>query len=504
MEPFRKFQHYLEQAGTTPQRLWVLLLFTLLGGVLVYWWQLLGLTTSRPVFPIDDSYITLQNALILAGQHPEHFLEAGPMSAVTSIGHTLLVSLLVRLLAPETALSIASLLGALACAAAFLGIALRSGHGLISATVIAYVGLASGYMPYHLTNGLETSWAVAAVAWCLFLAMAPARHPIALPALLAMLPFIRPELGLLSVLLGGYWLSVMRANLPVVVRGMAIWIVAGLLWIGLAHALNWPVFPDTVFAKKYYFAEGCAPTTFKTQALRDAIGSWVLPYGLILLGLVLWLRDRLGWILCGFTAIFFAVYYLSFPGALGHYEGRYMAILAPMFLWGWARLLAPAQYPQRQPVMALLVLAVVYVSVFSTPTALAYTRGANNFTSNELMTMAEWVKANIRPDARIMIHDAGVAGYTLTQPMIDLVGLKSASARNLHEHLTWPSCGVRRGEAIASLVAQEKPDYIIILNRWDKIFRISNATARTAALQPVWQRENGYNIYALTYPKQVR
>jgi len=57
--------------------------------------------------------------------------------------------------------------------------------------------------------------------------------------------------------------------------------------------------------------------------------------------------------------------------------------------------------------------------------------------------------------------------------MVDLVGLKTAAAVPLHRQLTYPSAGADRHKAINLLARQTNPDYLVVLNGWDGMFRIT-------------------------------
>lgn len=303
-----------------PRRFGVLLVYALAGFWPVYEWQSLDMGVGVPVFPVDDAYITLHNALIVAGRHQEHFIGADAFSGATSFAHTLLVAVFARWFPAETALSVTGLIGAMTYAFALVGIALRSGHGALAAGIIAFVGLASGYMSHHLTNGLETSWVLAAVAWCVYLAMEPGRHPAALAFVLAALPFLRPELGLLSVLVSVYAFHVLRPQAGRVFRAAALLAGFVLIWLGASWSFGWPLVPSTAPAKMFYFAEGCRDFSARTGSMITAIVSFLVPYGAILLGMAGLVRGRLAWVLALYALVFLAVYHANLPGALGHYE----------------------------------------------------------------------------------------------------------------------------------------------------------------------------------------
>jgi hypothetical protein len=176
-----------------------------------------------------------------------------------------------------------------------------------------------------------------------------------------------------------------------------------------------------------------------------------------------------------------------------------MAPLIPMFAYGLARLVAPDRWPDRRAVVVLLVLACLLPLSVGTKDAIALARNSRNYTRVELAPLAEWLQANIRPQAKIMLHDAGYLGYALDNPMVDMVGLKSVQAQRLHHDLTLPTCGAIRSRAVALLIALERPDYLIVLHDWEDVFRITGLAEGTAHLKTVWKREHGYTVYSMSY-----
>ena len=64
--------------------------------LLLFIWQQLDMLQSQPVFPLDDSYITLQNAQELLGS-ASAFGQPGALAGATSLIHTLLTALLLAI-----------------------------------------------------------------------------------------------------------------------------------------------------------------------------------------------------------------------------------------------------------------------------------------------------------------------------------------------------------------------------------------------------------------------
>jgi hypothetical protein len=170
-----------------------------------------------------------------------------------------------------------------------------------------------------------------------------------------------------------------------------------------------------------------------------------------------------------------------------------------MFAYGLARLVAPDRWPDRRAVVVLLVLACLYPVFYSTPKAIGVANARRDFTTRELKPLADWLEQHVSAESKIMVHDAGYLGYRLNNPMVDLVGLKTAEVIPLHQEFTWPSCGEQRPEAIARLINRERPEYLAVLEKWEEVFVIAASARSAAQLQPVWQGQHGYTVYSMRY-----
>jgi len=274
----------------------------------------------------------------------------------------------------------------------------------------------------------------------------------------------------------------------------------GAVWAGIALALGWGPIPNTVFAKKYFYASWCSPISVKLSMLQDISSLYLLPYGVVLLGIAGWLRERLGIVLVLYLGLFVVIYWTSHTGALAYYEGRYMAPLIPMLVLGLARLLPPPTPSSQRVRIALLGLVTLYPMLYSTPSAIALTGKMRAYTVDELMPLADWIDHNIPPNAPIMVHDIGFLGYAVHQPLVDLVGLKSETAMRLNRQASWPTCGGGRPKAIAALTQQERPAYLITQRPWDRVFKITESVSTVASVKLLRDSERGYSVYSLQYP----
>ena len=127
---------------------------------------------------------------------------ASALNGATSIVHLALIALLLLALPPPFALYGAMWLGVLAYALGLVRLCQVGRVPPLAAPLVVLAGLLIGQGPYQLTNGLETGLAMAAVVWALALALEDtARRSRLLAGLCGTLPFVRPELGLLGLLL---------------------------------------------------------------------------------------------------------------------------------------------------------------------------------------------------------------------------------------------------------------------------------------------------------------
>jgi hypothetical protein len=83
-----------------------------------------------------------------------------------------------------------------------------------------------------------------------------------------------------------------------------------------------------------------------------------------------------------------------------------------------------------------------------------------------------WMNANLPEGATVMVHDAGYVAYAARFPLIDLVGLKTPRASEMHRALTYPSDGKLRPDAIAKIATEFHPHYFMVWQEWDDLFHL--------------------------------
>jgi hypothetical protein len=210
--------------------------------------------------------------------------------------------------------------------------------------------------------------------------------------------------------------------------------------------------------------------------------------------LIVALRDRTGLLLSIAAGFVVTVYAWSLPGALFHNEFRYVVpILTPIGVYGFSRLAAIETWPATVAAIVLIALGCI-----TTP---GYAAG-RRADATELKNIAAWSRANLPSGAQVLVHDAGVISTVERLTPIDLVGLKTPASIDAHRRLTWPSCGVERGRAVNDIARAAKPDYLIVLNRWDEIFHFTidlerNGWELTTIKPSSKASERSYAVYRL-------
>jgi hypothetical protein len=102
----------------------------------------------------------------------------------------------------------------------------------------------------------------------------------------------------------------------------------------------------------------------------------------------------------------------------------------------------------------------------------------------------------------IMVHDAGYISLRGSQPLIDLVGLKSPSSVEAHRRYTWTAC--RRDPRALDVIARaSEAKYLVVLDDWDRIFELSAGLRRAGWSVLRADRERGatrYTVYRIAHP----
>lgn len=449
------------------------------------------------VFPLDDAYITLHNARVLhEGADPNYGVSA--LTGATSLIHLAFVALAALALPPEPAGYCVASAGILLFLAGLVRLVQREHLPALEGSAFVALGLASAAP--QLLNGLETGLAMAAVTWALLLsAYAPPSRRLALLA--GLLPFLRPELGLLSLALMARqaWLRLSaapdrRAALRSVGRDAALACAAALPWLAWSLAETGTLLPNTLGAKQAFFA--AAPPALPLG--MAAVALYVLAaLGPAAAAPLLARKDPLVPVLAAFAALFVVGFALIQPDAVGQNGSRYAYVLLPPALVSLARLAAL----RGRGTMRLLLAAQGLFCLALLSRVPAELERQQRMVRDHA-ALADWADANLPAGSRLLVHDAGMPAWRTRRPLVDLVGLKSPDSVAAHRRWTAPSGGADRFRALDAIIRRTGVSHAILLDdRPDGFWFTLGADLRRAGwrLEPVVPEAGGarYGLYRL-------
>lgn len=85
--------------------------------------------------------------------------------------------------------------------------------------------------------------------------------------------------------------------------------------------------------------------------------------------------------------------------------------------------------------------------------------------------------------------------------MIDFVGLKTPSSIDYNRVLTYGSCGIERAVAVSEIARHTMPQYLIMVDDWDRGFRITPGLRELGwDVQEITPPAN-YHVFRLTPPQ---
>ena len=184
-------------------------------------------------FPLDDAYIVqhVVDGLILGAE--SRYADSTPMTGATSPLFVLLVYALAHIF-EVTQAQLTVVIGSLV---AYLWGVYRfarvSGLSALLSALITFFALLFGHSFYQLLNGLETGLAMAVVIWTCYLFRDGYPYYRWSFVILGLMPFVRPELGVLGLVVFAYALYGVRGaansnRLALLGLGYAITGAAGL------------------------------------------------------------------------------------------------------------------------------------------------------------------------------------------------------------------------------------------------------------------------------------
>jgi hypothetical protein len=486
-------------------------LYGLVAALLFGLWGIHILRGGTPVFPVDDAYITLHSAQVLHWGRDPNYVGTPALVGITSAVHMALVAVLLFFLKPVWALDTSLWIALIAYTLGIVRLAFVLRASVWQAALLVAVGLLTAKTPHQLMNGLETGLMLAALVWTLaFASDSRERGKPALPLLCGVLPFIRPELVVVSLLLllyrgWSHWerFAARERVMQLILRDVLLVLLGAAPWVLWYWASTGHPFPSTIGAKQAFFAESCLPPSVKMGRILDSLLLFAGSVGWACVGFYLLLWTRLGRLGLLFMGAFAGAYYCRFPGALQHYEQRYLYVFLPFLLYGLASCFMARKKRLKIAATATVCLAAVQFLLLASLRWREH-RGGQRFTSVELAGTAAWCNRHLPKRATILVHDAGYIAYATRFHLVDFVGLKTPSSVRFQEQETLPTCGVGRARAVHEIALRSQARYFIMLQGWDSLYGITAGMKSLGwRLEPLRQPSppGGYTIYKMTPPQ---
>ena len=445
-------------------------------------------------------------------------------------------------LKPEWGQEVCSWLGVLVYATGLVKLGCANRASLTQTLLLITAGLIAGKTTFQLFNGLETGLAMGAVAWSLALesethlnshskietetettnegeiresspklkrfhevanqrSFTQTSYRFSL-VLLGTLPFIRPELWILTILLLAYrGFQRFRAigTLPERVGNFAIdiaFVGAGAApWLILAICNTGSPFPQTIAAKRAFFTSYWRPQFVFGAYMRFIAWNFYSQIGALFLGaLLLTLKNR-GRVVFAFLTLFALAYLSTLPGSLTWNQYRYLYLLLPMALFGFALCFQNQTIFIRRIANALL-LAGVFQAVCAYPANQQQLSVFCEFDRRELLGARDWCVENLPPESVIVIHDAGAISCETTFHLVDLVGLKTPESAEINKQIILPSNGTRRVEALETILRRSHATYLILQKNWNLVYKYTGGLKeRGWKVEPLRGEQGDYQVY---------
>lgn len=471
------------------------------------------------VFPVDDAYITLHNAVALRDGHDANYVGSAALTGATSAVHVVLIALASFVLSPERAQWAVGFAGAAAYLVGLVALCRRLGATPLTATGLVLLATIVGRSAHHLTNGLETSLAMAGTAWALALLVTPGPpKPGPLHVLLGTLPFVRPELTALVLLVLGVQASRLEraALLAAAPRALGLVALGAVPWMLVLLASTGAPLPNTVNAKKYFFAEGCVPALLKARWTALNLHLFGEKVGIFLVAATFLLLTREGLATLAFFVVFVGAYFANLPGGLSHYEGRYLYVFLPVLAFGAASGDVHGARWVRVAARVLVGLALVE-SARNLPERAQERENFERFARVELGGVATWANEHLPREAKVLVHDAGYLSWATPFQLVDLVGLKTPASVPPHRELTWGTCVAYRpapgtpdlfeqvndgrARAVERILEHEAPSHLVVLRHWNTIYQlVPRLSARGWRFGTLRENAWGYEVFTVTPP----
>ncbi|MEM9011687.1 MAG: hypothetical protein AAGE18_10700 [Pseudomonadota bacterium] len=452
-------------------------------------------------FRLDDAWIVLLNAKAL-WEGDQSFAGLPPLHGSTSLLHTLAVAALRPVLGGPLALWLLSWLALFVAGLGAMRLVRDLGGGELAAAGLALAAVTTGGIFDVLLNGLETGWAIAAVLWALLLAR---RDPLGLgtAVLLGALPFVRPELGLLSLVLGLYglrsaWIAgEWWRGLPAGARALT----TALALLALQVLLSGEPLPSTGGAKAAFFSQpGLSPTAWIPVFFYD-VGYFLGAVGVVGVAALLPI-DPVTRIGVAFSVLLLIAFGVLYPTIAGQNFGRYFYPILGAGIFALGLLLG---HPSRRgrtigATLLLVVLATnLWTMVRDAPESVALAAGKRD----GMAAVSAWLETHLPPGQPLMLHDIGYVAWATERPLIDVVGLKTPAAREAHRRHAGLGTAGQLSAVLDSLAWAEGGCFVMISNGFDRRGLMRGALPSKGWSLTLVEADGGppgYRVWALTDP----
>jgi hypothetical protein len=448
----------LERQLNVERRAVAIALTLLAAGLVIRFW--IG---GRTAFPNDDAYISQHSARFLGQAEDPSYPGSRPLTGATSLIHVLVLWMAMRVLPPLGAVEFVSWLGAAVYFFAIGQLVCSRVRQPAQQVLLVLIGCTAGSTWFHLAGGQETAWAMAGTAFLLHYAQHDdGRSPI-VAAVAGLLPWFRPDLVVLTI---GFLARRFWSNRARIIRDASIVGVLAVGYVATTWLLSGAPIPNTLSAKKEFFAYYSRPFELNALVLAVILGRWAFHFGPIVVALIVARRhptDSVGvYALLGYLLV------MTFmgPNVLEHNFFRYLhPLVVPVAVAG---LCTAANWPRRWLVASTL----IWIAL-TTPS-----RWGNYTTWKAVSTgtqaeVAAWLSRHAAPGDRVLVHDAGYLSEHTTLELYDLVGLKTPASTTLHAELTGPSAGRLRADALHRIACQVDPQWYVALNGWEWVFDLT-------------------------------
>ena len=215
--------------------------------------------------------------------------------------------------------------------------------------------------------------------------------------------------------------------------------------------------PNTFYAKQAEYKDFWLSKSLGERLIDYLLPIIASPFIVLVPGAILWvsknLRERNWGAISGVIWLigYIGIYFLRLPA---YQHGRYIIPAFPMlYLWGMLGMVefVNSAKANKRIVFLWSVLTGILCLIFG---FIAARQNAYDvyWIESEMVTTAKWVEENIPPDAILAVHDIGVLGYYVQNPILDLAGLITPDVVPF----------IRNEDQLAEYLNTNSADYLIV------------------------------------------